>query len=195
MGCRCKKSACLKKYCECFEAGVTCGEKCKCLDCLNYDGSQALIDRRRKIKDHKGAEKALAAAESVNWNVPQHIHHRTTNEPPRFTTRKRMNSRSSARYAEQQSMQNDQFGAQIPTQQFANPSPYQQPHQYDGVPLPNAFDQQNGVQDGMEVSENEFEQEQETGYAHPSSPHATGTSNRDLRVMSIASIKTNNISP
>eukprot|EP00606_Chrysophyceae_sp_TOSAG23-5_P000102 GSChrysophyteH2.ASY1.ANO1.371.1 assembled CDS len=34
-GCHCKKSACLKKYCECFSANVACSEKCRCLDCKN----------------------------------------------------------------------------------------------------------------------------------------------------------------
>ncbi len=34
-GCNCKRSACLKKYCECFTGMVACTERCQCLSCAN----------------------------------------------------------------------------------------------------------------------------------------------------------------
>eukprot|EP00477_Mikrocytos_mackini_P001710 GAHX01001848.1.p1 GENE.GAHX01001848.1~~GAHX01001848.1.p1 ORF type:complete len:297 (-),score=33.97 GAHX01001848.1:36-926(-) len=33
--CNCKKSHCLKKYCDCYQDGQTCNEKCKCVGCNN----------------------------------------------------------------------------------------------------------------------------------------------------------------
>ncbi|XP_035499045.1 spexin prohormone 2 isoform X1 [Scophthalmus maximus] len=36
-GCNCKRSSCLKNYCECFEANIMCSSRCKCVDCRNYD--------------------------------------------------------------------------------------------------------------------------------------------------------------
>lgn len=52
-------------FVQCFQNGVMCGSKCKCVDCLNYGGSQALIDKRRKIKDHRGAEIAMRVADEA----------------------------------------------------------------------------------------------------------------------------------
>ncbi|KAL4427359.1 hypothetical protein ABPG74_002330 [Tetrahymena malaccensis] len=34
-GCNCKKSNCLKKYCECYQLGVKCTKLCKCDNCRN----------------------------------------------------------------------------------------------------------------------------------------------------------------
>ncbi len=39
--CTCTKSNCNKKYCECFKAGKKCNDKCRCLNCLNSNSSNA----------------------------------------------------------------------------------------------------------------------------------------------------------
>jgi hypothetical protein len=49
-GCNCKKSNCLKKYCECFQAGVVCSSSCKCVDCLNFEGD-ALMAAKSRVPD------------------------------------------------------------------------------------------------------------------------------------------------
>jgi hypothetical protein len=39
-----------RKYCECFQGSVVCGENCKCTGCQNFTGSRALMERRRKMQ-------------------------------------------------------------------------------------------------------------------------------------------------
>lgn len=40
-GCRCSRSRCLKRYCECFQAGILCSDQCRCTGCRNTHDSAA----------------------------------------------------------------------------------------------------------------------------------------------------------
>lgn len=49
-GCHCKKSNCLKKYCECFQAGIVCTDRCRCIACKNYEGSELRMEAAAKLE-------------------------------------------------------------------------------------------------------------------------------------------------
>ena len=40
-GCNCKKTNCVKKYCECYFTGVKCSYLCGCENCMNGGGKES----------------------------------------------------------------------------------------------------------------------------------------------------------
>ncbi|KAI8010631.1 CRC domain-containing protein TSO1 [Camellia lanceoleosa] len=67
--CNCKKSKCLKLYCECFAAGVYCVEPCSCQDCFNKPIHEATVLGTRKQIESRNplafAPKVIKSSDSV----------------------------------------------------------------------------------------------------------------------------------
>jgi hypothetical protein len=57
-GCNCKKSSCLKKYCECFNLGIGCSDLCKCEDCKN-SGDMCRKGSKEGISESTDSEESI----------------------------------------------------------------------------------------------------------------------------------------
>ena len=56
-GCSCKRSSCLKNYCECFRAGVFCvSGLCVCRECRNDDEEKRSLEELKKLASFQKAE-------------------------------------------------------------------------------------------------------------------------------------------
>lgn len=48
VGCTCKKTKCLKMYCECFSSGKLCTPECACYGCSNDEEHEACIAKAKQ---------------------------------------------------------------------------------------------------------------------------------------------------
>ena len=56
-GCTCKKTNCIKMYCECFSVGKQCTSECACFGCQNHGQNEGLLEKvkqRSMANRHQG---------------------------------------------------------------------------------------------------------------------------------------------
>ena len=69
--CRCKRSACLKKYCDCYNHGVYCNsEICRCKGCENVDPDKP--DKKKKAKLQPKSSTSAASAQTSQYDDMYH---------------------------------------------------------------------------------------------------------------------------
>ncbi|KAJ7951864.1 TESMIN/TSO1-like CXC 2 [Quillaja saponaria] len=73
--CNCKRSKCLKLYCECFAAGIYCVDSCACENCFNKpEYEDTVLDTRQQIESRNPL--AFAPKEEGNWVTPSSARHK-----------------------------------------------------------------------------------------------------------------------
>ncbi|KAM0968815.1 hypothetical protein ACFX13_017414 [Malus domestica] len=81
--CNCKKSKCLKLYCDCFAAGVYCAETCACQGCFNIpDYEDTVLETRQQIEARNPlafAPKIVQLEEEIQFTPASARHKRGCN--------------------------------------------------------------------------------------------------------------------
>ncbi|KAG8656297.1 hypothetical protein MANES_04G117200v8 [Manihot esculenta] len=86
--CNCKRSKCLKLYCECFAAGVYCLDSCACTNCFNRpEYEDTVLDTRQQIETRnplafapkvvkQDTDSPANIVEEGNWTTPSSARHK-----------------------------------------------------------------------------------------------------------------------
>ncbi|CAI8605939.1 unnamed protein product [Vicia faba] len=71
-GCNCKKSKCLKLYCDCFGAGLFCGEACACDSCGNRVEFQETVVETKHHIESRNPDAFAPKIVKCAADIPQH---------------------------------------------------------------------------------------------------------------------------
>ncbi|KAA8521532.1 hypothetical protein F0562_012205 [Nyssa sinensis] len=68
-GCNCKKSMCLKKYCECYQANVGCSDGCRCEGCKNVYGRKEEYSMAKDVVNKRPIDERLEGGFDVKLEM------------------------------------------------------------------------------------------------------------------------------
>ncbi|XP_021277538.1 protein tesmin/TSO1-like CXC 4 [Herrania umbratica] len=86
--CNCKKTKCLKLYCDCFAAGIYCADPCSCQGCFNRpEYEDTVLETRQQIESRNPlafapkivqpvTEFPVTSREDGNWKTPSSARHK-----------------------------------------------------------------------------------------------------------------------
>ena len=95
-GCNCKKSRCIKKYCECFEGSVLCSTSCKCVNCMNDGKSYSISKDNDKNKGFGSVTNTLVTPRKPLYDSDIAIDKNLISTPHSDVTKTRLDNQTNA---------------------------------------------------------------------------------------------------